>query len=87
MYVSREFNQEKRELINQRHILLCDNCYWCLSYLPDLENNRIQNFGKCPKCHHNLTRMYISKKASRRFEEKGSQEMSENEEPLVASVA
>ena len=51
---------------------------------PDLENNTVQHFRNCPKCHQNLRRMYIFEKASRRFDEKGSQEMSQNEELLVA---
>ena len=84
MSLEREFNQEREELINQRHMLFCDNCYWCLSYLPDLENNGVQHFRKCQKCHQNLRRMYISEKASRRFDDKGSQGMSEYEELLVA---
>ena len=79
--------RDKNDYVDKRHLLICNNCYWCLSYLPDLENNRIQHFRKCPKCHQNLRRMYISEKASRRFYDKGSQEMSENEELLVALVA
>jgi len=77
MFVKRQFDQEKKELINQRHLLLCDNCYWCLSYLPDFENNTIQHFWKCPKCRKYLRRMYISEKTSHRFDEQGSQELSE----------
>jgi hypothetical protein len=79
-----EFSQEKRHLINQRHILFCDNCYWCTTYLPDLENDTIEDFHNCPKCRQNLTRMYISEQASHRFNEKEDRDISEKEGLLVA---
>jgi hypothetical protein len=84
MYVERKSNHEKTDFMNRRHILLCDNCYWCLSYLPDLENDTIQYFHNCPKCHKNIRGMYISEQASRQFDEKDGYDMSENEELLVA---
>jgi hypothetical protein len=84
MSVVRELNKEKKELINQRHILLCDNCYWCLTYLPDLENDAIEYFGNCPKCHKNIRQMYISEQASRRPYEKEVQDINESGVMLVA---
>ena len=78
-FIETVVNHDKNDYINKRHLLVCDNCCWCLSYLPDLENNRVQHFGKCPNCHQNLRRMYISEKAAHRFDNKGSQEMSEYE--------
>jgi len=84
MNVKRKFNREEEELINQRHILLCDNCCWCLTYLPDLENDTIEYFDYCPKCYENIRRMYISEEASLRSYEKDGQDMNESEIILVA---
>ena len=42
-------NHDKNDYINKRHLLVCDKCYWCLSYLPDLENDEIEYFDNCPK--------------------------------------
>jgi len=50
---------------NKRHFLICHNCYWCLSYLLDLENNGIENFSKCQKCNNHIKLMYISELASK----------------------
>ena len=42
---------DKSEYANKRHLLVCDNCCWCLSYLPDLERDEIEYFDNCPYCN------------------------------------
>ena len=34
-------NYVKNENVNKRHLLVCNRCCWCLSYLPDRENDTI----------------------------------------------
>lgn len=58
-------NHDKNDYFDKRHILVCDNCYWCLSYLPDLENDDIEYFNDCPKCNAEVKMMYISENASK----------------------
>jgi hypothetical protein len=55
---------DKSDYTNKRHLLVCDNCYWCLSYLPDLESDDIEFFNDCPKCDGTIKSMYISEKAA-----------------------
>jgi hypothetical protein len=64
-FIETVVNQDKNDYINKRHLLVCDNCYWCLSYLPDLENDEIEYFHNCPKCNNEKIKlMYISDNAS-----------------------
>ena len=42
-FIETRVNHEKNDYIDKRHLLVCDNCYWCLSCLPDLENNQSVN--------------------------------------------
>ena len=41
-FIETVVNHDKKDYINKRRFLVCDNCYWCLSYLPDLENDPIE---------------------------------------------
>ena len=77
-------NHDKTDFINKRHLLVCDNCYWCLSYLPDLENDKIQYFDNCPKCNEVIKSMFISEKASDRFDSKQIQNFMTGSENWVA---
>jgi len=61
-------NYNKNFLINKRQLLVCDGCYWCLSYLPDLEGETNEYFDNCPKCKEDVKRMYISEQASKDLE-------------------
>ncbi len=48
-FIETILNHDKKDYINKRHLLVCDKFYWCLSYLPDLENDEIEYFDNCPK--------------------------------------
>jgi hypothetical protein len=61
---------DKSDNANKRHLLVCDNCCWCLSYLPDLENDEIEYFDKCPYCDEETRSMFISEKASEKSDTK-----------------
>jgi transcription initiation factor IIE alpha subunit len=75
---------DKNDYINKRRFLVCDNCYWCLSYLPDLENDPIKYFNKCPKCNEEIKAMFISEKASERVDSEHVQNiMTESENWVV----
>ena len=63
-FIETVVNHNKNDYVNKRRLLVCNNCYWCLSYLPDLENDTIEYFDKCPKCNEEVNAMYISEKAS-----------------------
>ena len=63
-FIETVINHNKHDYTDKRHLLVCDNCYWCLSYLPDLENETIEYFDNCPTCNEDIKLMYISKKAS-----------------------
>ena len=67
-FIESVVNHDKSDYANKRHLLVCDNCYWCLSYLPDLENDEIQFFNNCPKCDSKIKSMYISEKAAGRVD-------------------
>ena len=58
-------NHDKIDYINKRHLLVCNHCYWCSSYLPDLENDDIEYFDNCPLCNEELKSMVISESASK----------------------
>jgi len=41
-FIESVVNHDKNEYVNKRHLLVCNRCCWCLSYLPDLKwYNRI----------------------------------------------
>ena len=61
-FIERVLSRKRKDSINNRHMLFCDNCYWCLSYLPDLENGNIQYFNICPNCGGKIKLMYLSEK-------------------------
>ena len=46
-FIESVVNHDKSDYTNKRHLLVCDNCYWCLSYLPDLEHDEIEYFNNC----------------------------------------
>ena len=62
-FIERVINRDKKGSINKRHLLFCTNCYWCLTYLPDLKKDTIEYFNNCPNCSRELKIMYISEKA------------------------
>ncbi|HEX7178177.1 MAG TPA: hypothetical protein VF220_00510, partial [Nitrososphaeraceae archaeon] len=59
---------DKDDFVDKRHLLVCDNCCWCLSYLPDLENDEIEYFDNCPECNEETRSMFISEKASEKLD-------------------
>ena len=63
-------NHDKNEYVNKRHLLVCTRCCWCLSYLPDLENDTIEYFDNCPMCNEEIESMFISENASKRLDSK-----------------
>ena len=83
-FIETVVNHDKKDYINKRRFLVCDNCYWCLSYLPDLENDPIEYFNKCPKCNEKIKAMFISEKASERVDSEHVQNiMTESENWVV----
>jgi hypothetical protein len=85
-FIETVVNHDKNDYINKRRFLVCDNCYWCLSYLPDLENDPIEYFNKCPKpkCNEKIKAMFISEKASERVDSEHVQNiMTESENWVV----
>ena len=61
---------DKSDFANKRHLLVCDNCCWCVSYLPDLESDEIEYFDNCPYCDEETRSMFISDKASEKLDRK-----------------
>ena len=61
---------DKSEYANKRHLLVCDNCCWCLSYLPDLESDVIEYFDNCPYCNKETRSMFISETAAENLDTK-----------------
>lgn len=83
-FIETVVNHDKKDYINKRRFLVCDNCYWCLSYLSDLENDPIEYFNKCPKCNEKIKAMFISEKASERVDSEHVQNiMTESENWVV----
>jgi hypothetical protein len=56
-------NHNKNEFINKRRLLICGSCYWCSSYLLDLENDILEYFDSCPMCNEKIMSMLISRKS------------------------
>ena len=44
----------QNENIDKRNFLVCDCCYWCSSYLPDLENENDDYIDNCPVCNEKI---------------------------------
>lgn len=63
-------NHNKNEFINKRRLLICDSCYWCSSYLPDIENDILEYFDNCPMCNEEIKSMFISDNTSKRIDSK-----------------
>ena len=63
-------NHNNNEFINKRRLLICGSCYWCSSYLPDLENDTLEYFDNCPMCNEEIKSMFISDNASKRIDSK-----------------
>lgn len=63
-FIGKIANCNKNYLINKRQLLVCDSCYWCLSFLPDLEGETNEYFDNCPQCKEDIKRMYISEQSS-----------------------
>jgi hypothetical protein len=63
-------NHNKNEFNNKRRLLICGSCYWCSSYLPDLENENDEYFDDCPMCNEEIKSMFISDNASKRIDSK-----------------
>ena len=83
-FIERVINCDGRDSINKRHVLLCNNCYWCLTYLPDFENDTIEYFNNCPNCGGEIKLMYISEKASVEFDYRKTHIKTTESETLVA---
>jgi hypothetical protein len=74
-FIERVFKRDKNDYIDNRHLLICNNCYWCVSYLPDLENDTIEYFDNCPMCKEKINGMFISEDASKTQDTKHIQNM------------
>lgn len=57
-FIETVVDHNKHDYSDKRHLLVCNNCYWCLSYLPDLENDTIKYFDNCPKCNEDIKLEY-----------------------------
>jgi len=64
IFIESIVNYVKNENIDKRNFLVCDCCYWCSSYLPDLENENDEYFDNCPMCNEEIKSMFISENAS-----------------------
>ena len=63
-------NYVKNENIDKRNFLVCDCCYWCSSFLPDLENENDDYIDNCPVCNEKTKATFISEDKSRRLDAK-----------------
>ncbi len=80
LFIESVVNHDKNEFTNKRHLLVCNSCYWCTSYLPDLENDTIEYFDNCPVCNEKIKSMFISENDSKRLDSKHIQNfMTESE--------
>jgi hypothetical protein len=70
IFIESIVNYVKNENIDKRNLLVCDCCYWCSSYLPDLENDILEYFDNCPMCNEEIKLMFISENASKRIDSK-----------------
>ena len=43
-FIESVVSHDKSEYTDKRHLLVCDCCYWCSSYLPDIENDNDDYF-------------------------------------------
>ena len=66
-FIESVVNHDKNEYVNKRHLLVCNRCCWCLSYLPDRENDTIEYFDNCPMCNEEINQCL-----SQRMPQKGS---------------
>ncbi len=64
IFIERVANYDKNFFVNKRQLVICNGCYWCLSFLPDLKGDTTEYFDNCPKCNQDVKRMYISEQAS-----------------------
>ncbi len=46
-------------LKQKRHFLICQNCFWMASALPDLSDRCLITYKKCPICVCNIDRFLI----------------------------
>jgi hypothetical protein len=68
-YADRELvKRQNHSYFDEKSFLICDCCYWCSSYLPDIKNDMIQHFDDCPKCNGGITSKLISENASKRLD-------------------
>ena len=58
-------NYVKNENIDKRNFLVCDCCYWCSSFLPNLENENDDYIDNCPVCNEKTKALFISEDKSR----------------------
>ena len=74
----------KNDFIDKRHFLVCDCCYWCSSYLPDLENENDEYIDNCPMCNEKIKTMFISEDKSQKLDAKHIQNiMTESENWVI----
>jgi len=64
MFIEKIANYNKEYFVNKRQLFVCGNCYWCLTYLPELEGESGEDFNNCPRCKEHFKRMYISGQAA-----------------------
>ncbi|MGA8842972.1 MAG: hypothetical protein WB511_05250 [Nitrososphaeraceae archaeon] len=75
---------DKNDFIDKRHFLVCDCCYWCSSYLPDLENENDEYIDNCPMCNEKIKTMFISEDKSQKLDAKHIQNiMTESENWVI----
>ena len=75
---------DKNDFIDKRHFLVCDCCYWCSSYLPDLENENDEYIDNCPMCNEKIKIMFISEDKSQKLDAKHIQNiMTESENWVI----
>jgi hypothetical protein len=70
IFIESIVNYVKNENIDKRNFLVCNRCFWCSSYLPDLENENDDYIDNCPVCNEKTKAMFISENASKRFDSK-----------------
>jgi hypothetical protein len=68
-------NYVKYENIDKRNFLVCDCCYWCSSFLPDLENENDDYIDNCPVCNEKTKALFISVDKSQRLDAKHIQKI------------
>jgi hypothetical protein len=75
IFIESIVNYVKNENIDKRNFLVCDCCYWCSSYLPDLENENDDYIDNCPVCNEKIRAMFISEDKSQRLDAKHIQKI------------